>query len=95
MRKEQSFVIYPFGPEDKVLKIQSDGRMGIISREGKIKITSKNETYPNMMGLTLEIAKGTAKDDIATEEELKMIRENISGFFGNDVVMIMGNTGMF
>jgi len=95
MRKEQNFVIYPISSSDKYLKIQSDGRFGFISKEGKLVLTSKNENYPTSAGLVSEIARNTAKIDILSKEEMDSLRTILSGntdsFFGNDIVQITGN----
>ena len=95
MRKEQNFVIYPISSSDKYLKIQSDGRFGFISKEGKLVLTSKNENYPTSVGLVSEMNMRTAKTDILTNEEMDSLRTilsvNADSFFGNDIVQIAGN----
>jgi hypothetical protein len=95
MRKEQSFVIYPVSSGDKYIKIQSAGRYGFIDKEGRLVLTSKNETYPNSQGLILEVARKTAKTDLISKEEMGMIREcfknEADSFFGNSVCEVAGN----
>ena len=94
MRKEQSFVVYPVSEGDEYIKIQSD-RFGLIDKNGKIVITSKNETYSNYQSLIFEMRNKTAKADQLTEEEMNSLRSvlNISGQLGNSVIEICGNEG--
>lgn len=94
MKKEQNFVIYPVSIGDKYLKIQSEGRMGIISKDGKLVITSKNCNYPNMTILYSEVQLKTAKTDIITPEEMTMIREGLNlNSMGNWFCQVSGNDG--
>lgn len=94
MRKEQSFVVYPVGKDDEYIKIQGD-RFGLIDKNGKVVITSKNETYSNYTSLIFEMRNKTAKADQLTEEEINSLRSvlNISGQLGNSVIEICGNEG--
>lgn len=94
MKKEQNFVIYPVNVGDKYLKIQSDGRIGMISKDGKLVITSKNCNYPNMTTLYYEMELKTAKTDIVTPEEMTMIHDVLnSQSMGNWFCQVSGNEG--
>jgi hypothetical protein len=95
MRKEGKFVVYPVAEGDEYIKIQ-DNRFGLIDKNGKLVITSKNETYANYASLISEMRNKTAKVDQLTEEEMNSLRSvlNVSGpTFGNSVVTISGNEG--
>lgn len=94
MRKEQSFVVYPVEKDDEFIKIQGD-RFGLIDKNGKLVITSKNETYSNYASLVFEMRNKTAKADQLTEEEMNSLRSvlNVSGRLGNSVIEICGNEG--
>ena len=94
MKKEQNFVIYPVRIGDNYLKIQSEGRMGKISKDGKLVIPSKNCNYPNMTILYSEVQLKTAKTDIITPEEMTMIREGLNlNSMGNWFCQVSGNDG--
>lgn len=93
MRKEQSFVIYPVSSGDKYLKVQSD-RMGLISKDGRIVLTSKNSQYSNMSMLLDEMEKGTAVKDVISPEEMELLREGLSKYsMGNWLCEVAGNEG--
>jgi hypothetical protein len=94
MRKEQNFVIYPISQNDEYMKIQSEGRFGLVDKNGRLVLTSKNANYSNYASLISEMRNKTAKGDLITPEEMEMIRNVLQKEnMGNWLCAVAGNEG--
>ena len=64
MRKEQSFILYPYNGGDTIF-LQSDGRFARVNlRSGAGIIDSKNHNYPNSMTLAMSHLNFTLPESV-------------------------------
>ena len=81
MRKAEEFVTYPLqaGDSGETLCLQSHTRWAELNTKTGAVIVSDRHSFANYISLAIDKAKGTAKTDQATPEQLSRILEKVRG----------------